>query len=102
MKRATETRVEHCFDWITADDLVRMAVQACAAARLDARPPPGERFVVDGAPWSTRGDFADTVCQHFEHLVKAHAWRAGAGEAFEASAVWVARFGAAPEPAASS
>jgi hypothetical protein len=102
MKRATETRVEHCFDWITADDLVRMAVQACVAARVDARPPPGERFVSEGAPWSTRGDFAESVGQHFAHLVKAHAWRSGVDEAFEASAVWVARFSASPEPAASS
>lgn len=101
MKRATETRPEHCFDWLTADDLVRIAVQAFAASRIGCRPPPGEHFMCDGSPWMTRAFLVDDLAVQFERRLKAHAWQQGIHDRFEGDAVWVARF-SPTEPAAHS
>jgi hypothetical protein len=100
MSRCKETRPEHCFDWITPDEAVRMVVRAFAVARAQARPESGERFIDDGQAWSTREDFANNLATVFELQVKAVAYRAGiAGDAFEADAVRLAKWGVEPSPA---
>lgn len=92
MARSTETRPEHTYDWITADDVARFAIMATAHARRAARPPAGERFVHDGVAWSTRATFAEEVAETFTRLVKAHAWQQGVSDDFEVDAMHVARW----------
>lgn len=67
-----------------------MAVHALAVARVQARPPPGERFKEPGdvMGWSCREDFANNVSTVFELQVKALAYRLGiGGDHFEAEGV---------------
>jgi hypothetical protein len=102
MSRRSESRPEHCFDWITADEAVRMAVRAFAVARQHAWPEPGEQFVQDGAPWSTREDFADALGNVFAMQVRALAFRLDIGaDQFEQDAVRLAKWGVEPDAAAS-
>lgn len=102
MSLCNETRAEHCFDWITPDEAVRMAVRAFAVAREHARPEPGQSFMQEGAPWSTREDFADALANVFSMQVRALAFRLDIGsDHFEQDAVRLAKWGVGPCPAPS-
>jgi hypothetical protein len=74
-----EQRPQDCWDWITREEVTRMALVAFEMARKNARPPIGERFLdpSDGVAWSGREDFAQNVSSLFELQVKAEAHRLG-------------------------
>jgi hypothetical protein len=100
MSLCSESRPEHCYDWITPDEAVRMAVQAFAVARSQCRQPVGERFIEEGARWSMREAFACDLGTVFQLQVNALAYRLGvAGDQFEADAVRLAKWGVEPSPA---
>jgi hypothetical protein len=102
MSRRPETRPEHCFDWITPDEAVRMAVRAFAVARQHTAPQPGEPFVdpADGYAWTTREDFANNLSEVFAMQVRALAFRLDIGrDHFEQDAVRLAKWGVEPSPA---
>jgi hypothetical protein len=100
MSRRPERRPEHCSDWITPDEAVRMAVRAFAVAREHAAPEAGSPFIEDGMPWSTREDFADALADVFAMQVRALAYRLDIGrDNFEQDAVRLAKWGVEPSPA---
>lgn len=100
MTFAKETRPEHCFDWLSAEDLVVMAVRSLTLARRACYPEVGERFTDEDVPWATRDYVADVVGLTFALQVKAHAYRLGiGGDEFEQDAVTWAKWEAPPSPA---
>jgi len=46
--------------FFTAEDAVRIALKAYYAAARALDPPPGEPWMLDGAPYVTPTDFAET------------------------------------------
>jgi hypothetical protein len=93
MSFADETRPEHCFDWITVDDAVLMAVRAFGAAKRHSYPEVGERFRDGAVPWSSRRDFAFYLAYLFELQVKglAHELQVERGE-FRADSQMLAKW----------
>ena len=73
-----ETRPEHCWDWITAEDVCRHALAAFYLAREAMKQPPGRRFVdALGNPWSGREVFGDNLAAVFELRVKTDGYHLG-------------------------
>lgn len=71
---------QDCWDWITPEEVVRMAIRSFDLARRACRPPAGERFRdVNGVPWAGRLDFADDLALLIELHVKAEAHAMGIG-----------------------
>lgn len=72
------TRVDHCWDWITAEDICRHALASIAIVKKALVQPPGRRFAEpDGTSWSTRECFADNLVQVFEMRVKTEGYHLG-------------------------
>lgn len=103
MALAEESRPEHCFDWLSANDVATMAVHALTLCRRSCYPPAGELFSRDGALWASRGYLADLVGIAFALQVKAHAYRLGivgnCGDDFEKDAAMWAKWESPPPPA---
>lgn len=75
-----EKRPQDCWDWITPEEVSRMAVRAFEMARRAVRPPQGERFRDgSGTVWAARDDFANYLTSVFELHVKAEAYALGIG-----------------------
>lgn len=73
-----EKRAADCWDWISAEDVVRHALAAYTLARKAMNQPPGRRFAEqDGSTWSTRESFADDLALLFEMRVKAEGYQLG-------------------------
>lgn len=73
-----ETQSQHCWDWITAEDVCRHALAAFYLAREAMKPPPGRRFVdALGNPWSGREVFGDNLAAVFELRVKTDGYHLG-------------------------
>ena len=73
-----ETRPEHCWDWITPEDVCRHALAAFYLAREAMKQPPGRRFVdALGNPWSGREVFGDNLAAVFELRVKTEGYQLG-------------------------
>jgi hypothetical protein len=73
-----ETRPEHCWDWITPEDVCRHALAAFYLAREAMKQPPGRRFVeADGTRWSGREVFGDNLAAVFELRLKAEGYQLG-------------------------
>jgi hypothetical protein len=70
-------RPQDCWDWLTREDVTRMAARAFELARAECFPPAGERFMQDGMPWSGRDSFAIDLALVFELQVKNEAHRLG-------------------------
>lgn len=73
-----ETRAADCWDWITAEDVIRHALAAYTLARKAQAQPPGRRFAEsDGTAWASRQSFADDMALVFEMRVKAEGYQLG-------------------------
>lgn len=72
-----ETKASDCFDWITAEDVVRHALAAYYVACSLSKPSPGEPFETDGVKTATRGDFFDWLSDHFRDRLARHASTVG-------------------------
>lgn len=73
-----EKRAADCWDWITAEDVIRHALAAYTLARKAQAQPPGRRFAEsDGSTWATRQSFADDLALVFEMRVKAEGYQLG-------------------------
>ena len=78
---AKETRPHDCWDWITAEDVVRHALAAYYHACRSSKPPPGERFIdALGSAWTSREGWANNVIDHFDLRLKTDAYRLGIGD----------------------
>jgi hypothetical protein len=97
-----ERAPQDCWDWITPEEVTRMALVAFDAVKRRCRPPVGERFVVYGVAWATRDQFAAELSEYIEHLVKGRAYALGiGGEEYEHNAVMVAKWIGDPPAAVS-
>lgn len=73
-----ETRPEHCWDWITPEDVCRHALAAFYLACEAMKQPPGRRFVDQtGTPWSGREVFGDNLAAVFELRLKTEGYQLG-------------------------
>ncbi len=73
-----ETRPEHCWDWITPEDVCRHALAAFYLACEAMKQPPGRRFVeADGTRWSGREVFGDNLAAVFELRLKTDGYHLG-------------------------
>jgi hypothetical protein len=77
MSRAGPLRPADCWDWLTAEDVARIALGAFYAACRAMQPPEGNPFVEDGAGWACRGDLRDTVAGLFQQRLNLHAITVG-------------------------
>lgn len=75
-----ETRPQDCWDWLTPEEVARMALIAYEMARKHSRPPAGERFRDVGGVWASREDFARNLAYLFELQVKSEAHGLGIGD----------------------
>lgn len=68
-----------CWDWITAEDVVRHALAAYyAASRAVDKYLEGPWVDPDtGASWSSRADFRDDLWGYFRQRINTHAWESG-------------------------
>lgn len=81
MTRPVCLRLADCWDWISAEDVLRHALAAVYAARNALRPPPGQRFLIDGGgTWATRAQFRDALAGLLIQRLNAHALAAGVVE----------------------
>ena len=94
-----EKRPQDCFDWLTREDVTRMAMRAFEVACAGCRAPAGTRFMDDDVAWQSRAGFAHDLAQAFGLQVKneAHTLALDGGQ-FEADAAMWLRWNA---PAAS-
>jgi len=73
-----EKRPADCWDWITAEDVIRHALAAYPLARKAMEQPPGRRFAeADGTAWATRETFADDLALLFEMRLKSEGYQLG-------------------------
>ncbi|MFM6986796.1 MAG: hypothetical protein ACKOXQ_09255 [Hydrogenophaga sp.] len=73
-----ERHPSHCWDWVTAEDVIRHALAAYTLARKHVQQPPGRRFAeADGTSWATRLSFADDLALLFEMRLKAEGYQLG-------------------------
>lgn len=94
MSRATKTRPSrppvsapaHCWDWITAEDVVRHALAAFyLACRNASKAGDGRAWLHEGKPYASRETWLDGLVYAFEMRVSAEAHELGAVEYPEAA-----------------
>lgn len=76
-----ENRPQDCWDWISPEEVTRMAMIAFQTARRNSRPPNGQRFVEEDMPYASREDFARNLALIFEVQIKTEAYSLGIGRA---------------------
>lgn len=89
----SERRVEDCWDWITPEEVTRMAMLSFEMARKACWPDRSEPFMDDGMPNAGREYFASTLAMLFELHIKSEAHSRGVAQGdFEADAALLLRW----------
>ena len=75
--RPPEKRPQDCWDWLTADDVVRHALAAFYAVCRDAQRPENTPFLANGQPAMDRHTLFEDLCEDFRTRLGAQAHWSG-------------------------